>query len=383
MIRRQEQLDIAPAFDFSYVAPKERLLFFDIETTGLKAGRSNVYLIGLVLYEEGNWVLRQYFSESMLEEQDLLVLFQDEISKKRQFGHPVLVSFNGEGFDINYLKETYREYNLPHPFTDTLSFDLYRVIRPWKKLTGLTSLKLKKVEELCGIFREDKYSGGELIYVYEEYQRLCRILPGGSEDIPQNAALRDHCLRTLLLHNEEDIRDLPLVMDICSYDRLMHGDFTLEKAEVLEKAGNGSEKVLNLRFRLQSPLPKEYFYEDEAYVISASGKDRTLLEIAVTLFTGELKFFYQDYKNYYYLPEEDMAIHKSVGEFVDRKSRKQATACTCYQKREGTFLPEESPVFVPVFYKAYKGRKYAEFTEEVLTQTEKIVQYAVDLLQVL
>ena len=56
-------------------------------------------------------------------------------------------------------------------------------------------------------------------------------------------------------------------------------------------------------------------------------------------FTGELKTFFKDYKDYYYLPAEDTAIHKSVGEFVDKKARVQATARTAYIKKTGSFLP--------------------------------------------
>ncbi|GEM_PF-5794944 len=56
-------------------------------------------------------------------------------------------------------------------------------------------------------------------------------------------------------------------------------------------------------------------------------------------YTGELKHFYKDYKNYYYLPAEDQAYHKSVSGFVDRSARVQATARTAYTKKTGTFIP--------------------------------------------
>ena len=39
--------------------------------------------------------------------------------------------------------------------------------------------------------------------------------------------------------------------------------------------------------------------------------------IKVPVFCEEMKFYYSDYKNYYYLPHEDMAIHKSVSMYVD------------------------------------------------------------------
>lgn len=373
MIRRTEKIEITPPKLLGTIAPPERIIFFDIETTGLRAGKSNLYLIGTVTLENGAWELRQFFSESMLDEQEVLRSFSEIIESKRKYGHPVLVTYNGEGFDIGYLRETAREYHLPDPFTETRSFDLYKEVKPFKKLTGLPDLKLKSVEKLFGIRREDRYSGGDLIAVYEEYLRLLGIPEGGCEDIAQNHALKEKLLSCLLLHNEEDVRNLPLLTGLCAYRMLSEGEMTLEKVSV-----DGA--LLSLRFRLSEPLPAEISFENESYTVSVSGKDRTLFSLTAALFTGELRFFYQDYKNYYYLPAEDMAVHKSVGEFVDRKSRKQATASTCYVKKEGTFLPEPEPVFTPVFHRTYKGDRYALLSEEMLRDSGKLSEYALRVL---
>ena len=37
---------------------------------------------------------------------------------------------------------------------------------------------------------------------------------------------------------------------------------------------------------------------------------------------------------------EDCAIHKSVGQYVDRSARKKATAKTCYTRAAGLFVPQ-------------------------------------------
>lgn len=380
MIERQEKLCIPVSGLIGYAAPKERLLFFDIETTGLRAGSSSLYLIGILSYEEDSWQLTQYFSENLLEEQELLLRFSEAVDRKRKYGHPVLVTYNGDGFDIGYLKETAREYHLPSPFRDTLSFDLFKEIKPFKKLTGLPNLKLKTVEKLLGIDREDRYSGGELIAVYEEYLRLSGILPGGSEDTEGNRLLREKCLSCLLLHNAEDIENLPALMDLLSYRMLSEGKMTFQEALVSESPGKPEEKILDIRYKLDVPLPKEFSYEDENFVISVSGKDRLLFEAVIRLCEGELRYYYQDYKNYYYLPAEDMAIHKSLGEFVDRKNRKQATASTCYGKKAGLFVPEPSPVLTPVFYKSYKGMRYGELTEAFLSDEKKMTEFLLALL---
>ena len=65
---------------------------------------------------------------------------------------------------------------------------------------------------------------------------------------------------------------------------------------------------------------------------------------------GEFKHFYKDYKNYYYLPAEDVAYHKSVSEFVDKSARRQATARTAYIKKTGLFAPVfDKSLFNPDF----------------------------------
>ena len=50
-------------------------------------------------------------------------------------------------------------------------------------------------------------------------------------------------------------------------------------------------------------------------------KEKTVIRTKVI--NDSLKYFYTDYKNYYYLPKEDMAIHKSVAAYVDRDHKKK------------------------------------------------------------
>ena len=60
-----------------------------------------------------------------------------------------------------------------------------------------------------------------------------------------------------------------------------------------------------------------------------TGKDEEINLIIKTT-DGKLKQYYADYKDYYYLPEEDTVIPKSLGSGIDRKHRKAATRNTCY-----------------------------------------------------
>ena len=359
MIRRRERLEKEPDFDFDIIAPKERIVFFDIETTGLSTKNAALYLIGLVSYEDGAWTLTQFFAENMFEEADLLAAFFDMLNTKKKLGRLFLFSFNGDGFDIPFIKNCIRQYRLNYDFSGIVSVDLIKLIRPYKKLLGLSDCKLKTVEKLCGIFREDKYNGGELIYVYEEYLRLAAVSEDSCEYTDMNLKLKDKLLYTLLLHNAEDIADMPFIMGILGYEALMKGAFSI--------TGSGiSDGCWDIRARLEIALPEGIYAEGSGITVSIGEEDKHLLNIAVQLFNGELKYFFADYKNYYYLPAEDYAIHKSVGEYVDRKARKRATARTCYQKRSGIFVPQYEPVIAPVFYTDYKAQPfYGELTEYI------------------
>ena len=61
-------------------------------------------------------------------------------------------------------------------------------------------------------------------------------------------------------------------------------------------------------------------------------------QLKIKTFDGTLKLFFDNYKDYYYLPAEDKAIHKSVSQFVDKEHRVQAKASTCYENIKDSFI---------------------------------------------
>lgn len=383
MIVNREICDSKPNYDFTVFAPRQRVVFFDIETTGLKAGASSLYLIGMLSYEEGSWVLTQYFAESPSEEKEVLATFTEFLRQRlKHEDHLILVTFNGDGFDIPYLKALAEQYHMPDPFYGCISFDLYKAVKPIKKLTKLPDCKLKTVErELCGIDRVDPYNGGELIYVYEEYVRLSRMLKGGCEDIPQNHKLKEKLLQSLLLHNGEDVKDMLSVLQIAAYQSLLDGSFSLKEAKVVSEGQKG--EVLDLKFQVSQPLPKELFLEEDGVTVSVSGEDPKLFELVIPLTEKRMRYFYSNHRDYYYLPAEDEAIHKSLGIYTDRANRRQATPQTCYTWKEGTFLPLPGPlpVLEPYFYSCWRGTPHALFDEKLLTDEKTIKELALAALE--
>ena len=306
------------SYPIDRIGSPEQLLFFDIETTGFSGASSNLYLIGAASVRDGAWHLIQWFADRPGSEEEILQAF---FSYLEPFG--ALVHFNGDTFDIPYLKKRCQILGLPCPLDRLKSVDIYKRIRPMKKLLGLDSLKQKAVEKFLGISREDVYTGGQLIQVYEDY------LETGDEER----------LRLLLLHNEDDLKGMPKLLPILAYPDFLSGPFSWE----------------------HSCLPGAQF--------EAEGGE---LCLSIPLFRGELKYFYPNYRDYYYLIYEDTAIHKSVGEYVDRSARKKATAATCYTKKEGLFLPlPDSSCGEPLFRPDYRSRTfYMEIPEELLTSPD-------------
>ena len=116
--------------------------------------------------------------------------------------------------------------------------------------------------------------------------------------------------------------------------------------------------MLDLCF--ESPCSVPVGFEAENGLVNMS-LEKNLLKFRIELYEGELKFFYPNYKDYFYLPLEDTAVHKSVGEFVDKSARVRATAKTCYTRKNGLFVPQFEPLWEPALKRELKDP--VSFTE--------------------
>ena len=99
MITANEPIDISPSYPLENLGPKETLLLFDIETTGLSPSSSFIYLIGVLFYQDSSWKIKQWLAQSPEEESDLLTAFSEFARNYR-----VLIHFNGDAFDIPFVK---------------------------------------------------------------------------------------------------------------------------------------------------------------------------------------------------------------------------------------------------------------------------------------
>lgn len=105
--------------------------------------------------------------------------------------------------------------------------------------------------------------------------------------------------------------------------------------------------------------------------------------LRVRLFEGELRFFYSGSpKDYYYLPEEDIAVHKSIASAVDKDTACRRTPPTATGKKYAIFLPQYDAMFSPVFREQPRGRKcYFELSADFAADPAMQMDYVLHLLE--
>ena len=350
----------------------DRVIYFDIETTGFRASTSSLYMIGWAVNassagaashgipaeveKRGEWIVTQLLAESRSEEILLLKQFADILKE-----YDTVIEFNGDRFDLPYIKEKYASYALEDPLSHLESVDLYREIRPFRKALGLDRLNQKSVEAFLQIDRKDPYNGGQLIDVY-------RCVRDQSLDDPKEA------LDALFLHNDEDVLGMLAMTRLLGYSLAMrHG------APVISRTHQNSDGclVLEASYELALPVPSSvHFSFENCCDITFSG---TSAFVVIRPCAGTLYHFFPDFRNYYYLPEEDMAIHKSVASFVDPSHREKAKAQNCYVKKEGVFLPLPEGCDEPgtaVFYRSWKDKvRWFEYDPGMVQDPDRFSEY--------
>lgn len=249
--------------NFETLLPIEDICFFDIETTGLSREFHNIYLIGILYYDlsNKNWILTQFFADSRNEEKDLLIKFKESI---KQF--KIIVSYNGDNFDIPFVKYKMDKYNIE--MKEINSFDLYKFIRENKFLINLPNLKLKTIETFLGIDRIDTLSGKECIAVYKSFLKTSR------KDL----------LNQLLQHNYDDLQHMPSLLKIIN---LIYEEKTLnikinesniffymETIDLIKDS-----LIVTGSYSPSFKIPWKYYHSN--YSISLDNKDSFLLDFEI------------------------------------------------------------------------------------------------------
>ena len=358
----------------------EDVLLYDIETTGLNPKSSRLYLLGVLLFHENNIELIQYFAESVLDEEEILEHFFQLCKTKK-----ALISFNGESFDNRFIESMAKSYGKLPLHLNMKQLDLFKLIRKRKKFYGLESCSLKSCERFLGIYREDRCSGGELISVYQDYLQ--------DKDSEKK--------NLLLLHNREDIQNLPALFSFLAYENIFQGNVQFQRAELLvrdeiikKNCSNQTESTLEiehseleetknchtsdkicLKFSLPSSVPVPLTLTPKKFLLEINDKS---LHLTVPLYQGELCYFFKDYKDYEFIPSEDRVVHKSLASMYPKEMREKAKASTAYQKMKTSFLPvfqEEEKVFKKTYQDKQCFVPFKESTFESINPVEYLLSF--------
>ena len=142
-----------------------------------------------------------------------------------------------------------------------------------------------------------------------------------------------------------------------------------------------TRKELIITFSPETPLPRSTFASANNCFFRGDGEEATL---KIPIFEEELKYFYSNYHDYYYLPTEDVALHKSVATFVDKEHRLPASAANCYTRKFSNYLPQWDTTFEPFFKRDYKSKElYFELTDELKKDRQAFADYTSHVLSMI
>ena len=354
--------------DYYGFSPEE-CLFFDIETTGLSSASACIFLIGTISYNGTEWILTQWMTQSPQEEVLLLQTFLNATTAKK-----MLLHFNGSSFDIPFIKERSRKWELHESsehlsaFETMQSVDLYQKLKPLKKLYDFDRFTQQALEQFTGWNRTDKLTGKHMTDLYKKYL------------LSEESRLAD----LLLLHNHDDLLGMLRLLPLTDVLKMINSSFISDSRKI-SIMSEDQNQMITFRFSLVSPLPASVSLKGEIagceYILTLSASTGTF---TIHSLSGELRYFFSDYKNYYYLPAEDQAIHKSIGNFVAAEFRQNANPCNCYTRKCSIFLPQPRKLIQPSFQKEYGDKiSYFELTKDFENEKEIQKNYAMHLLSVL
>jgi uncharacterized protein len=170
------------------LVPRERILFFDLETLGLS--NAPIFLIATARLTDRALLVRQDLATSLAGERSLLTRFGRELEKTT-----ALVSYNGKAFDWTLLRERSAYYSQSLPSVEIHADLLYHVRRRFVGL--LPDAHLGTIEEnVLGVRRANDLPSSLVPSFYSMYLETGSPAP----------------LRPILDHNRQDIESLAVLL---------------------------------------------------------------------------------------------------------------------------------------------------------------------------
>lgn len=226
-----------------------RLVFLDIETTGLSGGTGTyAFLVGIGRFDGDRFSLTQFFMRDPMEEAALL-------SALMQFLQPLdgLVTFNGKAFDAPVLRTRYIVNGYAVPFSSAAHLDLLPLARRlWRERLESRALSSLETHILKATRTEEDIPGWLIPQMYFDYLRSgdARQLKGifyhNAMDVVAMAALLNHTVQML---------DQPFVFAV------EHGLDLIAIGRLYEDLGRLDEAARLYARGVEQEVPEAILYE--------------------------------------------------------------------------------------------------------------------------
>jgi uncharacterized protein YprB with RNaseH-like and TPR domain len=166
-----------------------RVVFFDIETTGLSGGAGTLaFLVGCGWFEGEDFRVRQFFLSGPNDERPMLDALSEIFADAS-----LLVTYNGRAFDVPVMEMRWAFHRLAPPTDDLPHFDM---LAPARRLWGEGECTLSALERsLAGVHRLGDVAGFEIPTRYFQFLRTGD--PGAVEGV--------------LAHNRHDVASLAVI----------------------------------------------------------------------------------------------------------------------------------------------------------------------------
>lgn len=309
----------------------DNILLVNIETTGLSSRNAFVYMIGLAWMQDGCWQIECCLAKNRMEERTLL-----EKLNAHTYTFDRIITYGGHSFSYRFLEERWQNYyDEEKPlFGNCHLSDIQKNLSPYKALLPVQDLKKTTIEQFTGFHRHAGQTGRELIDIYAEWERT-------------HAEAK---LQSILEHHQDDMQSLIHLLRLSAYLTFWRGNF----GDITQRLLNDTQ--CSFHIALNEAIIRPISYQTKYAEVILNDQDAA---IRVPIYMGRLRHFLPGpVRDYYYLPAEDMAIHRSVACYVDKNHRQKATAATCYTSIEGIFLPTDSADIQPRFQESKNSRPY-------------------------
>ena len=171
-----------------------RVVFFDIETTGLSGGAGTLaFLAGCGWFEGEDFRVRQFFLSGPADERPMLDALAEIFA-----GASLLVTYNGRAFDVPVMEMRWAFHRLAPPTDDLPHFDM---LAPARRLWGEGDCTLSALERsLAGVHRLGDVPGFEIPTRYFQFLRtgdagaVEGVLAHNRHDLASLAVITSHAL---------------------------------------------------------------------------------------------------------------------------------------------------------------------------------------------